>query len=371
MDTHKALVLSSFENPLSLENVPRPTAAAGEVVVRVLATSLLPYLQNVFNGSLPYPLSLPMIPGLSAIGRVEKVGSDGVSLQPGQLIFCDFTVRGRDDPSVIILMGLHGGGYPAAQKLRDGEWRNATFAEFAKFPLENVFPLSEEVLIKTKGYSMLDLSWISGCLVPYGGLREIGVIPGDVVIVAPATGRFGGAAVTVALAMGAKVIAAGRNTTSLEALASTFSNTGRLKTVKLTGDVTEDTTSLIAASGNPAGADAYIDFSPASAASSTHIVAAIAALRSFGKCALMGGISDLISIPYGLIMFKSLRLQGRYMYDRAHISQLIQMIEAGNLKLGAAAGIKNLGPYSLDQIDDALKAAGDAASWGSQVVLTP
>lgn len=49
----------------------------------------------------------------------------------------------------------------------------------------------------------------TGCPVSYGALREIGEIPGDVVIVAPATGRIMDAAVTVALAMGAKVIAAG------------------------------------------------------------------------------------------------------------------------------------------------------------------
>ena len=192
-------------------------------------------------------------------------------------------------------MGLHGGGYPAAQKLMDSEWRNGTFAEYTKFPLENVFALDEELLIRTKGYSVAELTWLSGCLVPYGGLREI------VVIVAPATGKFGDAAVTVALAMGAKVIAAGRNTTALAALNSVFDGTGRIKTVTLSGDISEDAEALKRAASNADGADAYIDFSPAAAAKSSHIVAALSALRPFGKCALMGDIVGELSIPYELV----------------------------------------------------------------------
>lgn len=371
MATHRALVLSSFDQPLSLEIVPRPKAEAGQVVVRVLGVALVPYMQEVLNGTLQYPLSLPMTPGLTAIGRVEQVGPDAVSLCPGQLVFCDVTARGRDDPSVTMMIGFHGGGYPAAQKLMDGEWRNATFAEFAKLPLENVFALNEELLTKSKGYSIAELCWLSGLLVPYGGFREIGVIPGDVVIVAPATGTFGGAAVTVALAMGAKVIAAGRNKAALDALVTVFAATGRIKTVTLSGDAAKDTEELKSAAGNQNGADAYIDFSPAAAAGSSHIVAALSALRSFGKCALMGGILGNISIPYGLVMFKSLRLQGRFMYDRSHITQLIQMVEADNLKLGTAVGMKNHGPFGLDKIDEALRTAADLGSWGSLVILEP
>lgn len=55
-------------------------------------------------------------------------------------------------------------------------------------------------------------------------------------IVAPATGRIRGAAVTVALAMGGKVIAAGRSQTALDALGTVFATMGRNKTVSLSGD---------------------------------------------------------------------------------------------------------------------------------------
>jgi hypothetical protein len=36
-------------------------------------------------------------------------------------------------------------------KLMEGEWRNGSFAEYAKFPMENVFRLDEEILCVKMG----------------------------------------------------------------------------------------------------------------------------------------------------------------------------------------------------------------------------
>ena len=371
MATHRALILSDREKPLSLETVARPTAKAGEVIVRVLATTVVDYLSDILKGVRPYPLILPLIPNGQAIARVEEVGPDAVTLSPGQLVLCDIVIKGRDDPSVQILLGLNGFGYPAAMKLMDGEWRNGVFAEYAKFPLENVYPLNEDILLKEKGYSAADLCWAINCLIPYGGLSDIGIGAGDSVIVAPATGTFGGAAVTVALAMGAKVIAAGRNKTILDIFTTTFGETGRIKTVALKGDTAADTESLIAATGSSRGADAYIDFSPPAAAKSTHIAASLSSLRTGGKAVFMGGIMEGITLPYGLIMFKNLTVQGRFMYERTQVTQLIKMLEAGNLKVGAAAGMRNIGIYGLDKADEALEIASKSSGWGSQVILAP
>ena len=69
------------------------------------------------------------------------------------------SVRARDDSNLAILLGLHGG---AALKLIEGEWRDGTYAEYAKFPTENVFPLNEEILLGKLGYSIEDLCAIPG-----------------------------------------------------------------------------------------------------------------------------------------------------------------------------------------------------------------
>ncbi|KAJ6115265.1 hypothetical protein N7486_001043 [Penicillium sp. IBT 16267x] len=247
MATHKALVLHSRDQPLALQTVPRPAAKAGEAVVQILVADIVPYMAEVLNGFLPYPLALPMTPGNSAIGRVFEVGPDAVSLTPGQLVLCDITIRPRDDPSVTILYGIHGGGYPAAMKLMDGEWRNATYAEYTCFPLENLYPLNENLLLGKMGYTISDLCFLPVFLVPFGGLSEVDVKPGEVVIVAPATGRYG-------------VVAAGRNTTALQTLETIRASTGRLRTVVLTEDSARNSEMFKSAAGTANGVDVYINF---------------------------------------------------------------------------------------------------------------
>lgn len=61
-------------------------------------------------------------------------------------------------------------------------------------PLENVLELEEEILLtpmpKGCGYQISILGAISPCLIPFGGLDDAAVKPGDAVIIAPATGYF-------------------------------------------------------------------------------------------------------------------------------------------------------------------------------------
>jgi threonine dehydrogenase-like Zn-dependent dehydrogenase len=198
-------------------------------------------------------------------------------------------------------------------------------------------------------------------------------VPGETVIIAPATGRFGGGAVTMALAMGATVVACGRNESTLSALKKTFNHTGRLETITLIGDIDTDTAAMISASRNGGkGADAFLDFSPQAAAKSTHIASAIAALRPFGKACFMGGIYGNVEVNYLLLMMKSLRIQGRLMYNRDMVVRLIKMVEKGNLKLGeVATGMKTVGTFGLGRIYEAIEMAGKEKGWGKQVLMMP
>jgi D-arabinose 1-dehydrogenase-like Zn-dependent alcohol dehydrogenase len=171
--------------------------------------------------------------------------------------------------------------------------------------------------------------------VPYGGFSEIELKPGDTIIVAPSTGRFGGGAVTMALAMGASVVACGRNEKTLGLMKETFDklHPGRLTTVILTDDVEADTKAMIAASGNKGkGADAYIDFSPGAAAKDgtpSYLQSALGALRPKGRAVFMGGIFGKVEIPYFPIVLKNLRIYGRFMYEREMVVQvrLLQRID--------------------------------------------
>jgi threonine dehydrogenase-like Zn-dependent dehydrogenase len=374
--TMKAVVLSERINPIliSVKEVPIPAPTAGSVVVQILATAILDYMREVLTGARPYPMKVPLIPGGNGIGRISAIGPDAASLKVGQLVLIDSYIRARDDTDAGFLLGLHAGADPRTHKLAGGPWRNGTLAQYANIPLENVHSLDEQRLCGELGYHITELSAILACTVAYGGLDDAGVKSGDIVIVAPATGNFGGAAVVTALAMGANVIACGRNQETLDGLAKAIGSPSELKAVKLTGDVEKDTVAIFAATG-PGGADVYIDFSPPAAGEGgktpTHMNAAIGVLRFGGTCSLMGGITGMVGLPYALIMFKNLIIRGRFMYRREQFRRVIKLAEQGKLKLGKAVGREVIGPYSLNNVVEALEMAEKSPGWAKTVIVTP
>jgi NADPH:quinone reductase-like Zn-dependent oxidoreductase len=197
--------------------------------------------------------------------------------------------------------------------------------------------------------------------------------PGDTVIVAPATGRYGAMTVQVALATGCRVVAAGRSEGKLASLVSGFPDAGRrLITVRLTGDLETDTGALTAAAGR-GGADAYSDWSPGASEGSTHVAACIRALRPRGRCCLMGGVGGVLQNSMMEFVIKGIRVEGRNMFTRDNALQIIKMVEAGVLKLGqqGVKGFDMKGGFKVDDVHRALAAADEIASWAHLVVVEP
>jgi NADPH:quinone reductase-like Zn-dependent oxidoreductase len=93
----KAAVLKAFGSPLSVETLPDPELGTGEVIVDIVATSVINYSNEVFSGQRKYLLDLPVAPGPGGIGRVRAVGPDATHLELGNWVYCDPTVRSRDD----------------------------------------------------------------------------------------------------------------------------------------------------------------------------------------------------------------------------------------------------------------------------------
>ena len=271
-ETQRALVVTSTSSPLTVQTLPTPKPSPGSAVVRILAANVISYSRQIYNGERQYPFPTPFIPGASAIGRVAAVGPDATLLRLGMLVFVDCTIRGRDDATATFLSGIHEGYSEGSRTLMRGEWKDSTYAEYAKVPLETCEVLDEGKLCGRLGYSIADLACISAMLVPYGGLRDIDLKAGETVIVSPATGAFGGAAVFVALAMGARVIAMGRNVKTLETIKT---RSERIETVPITGDVLKDLEAL----KSFGAVDAFFDISPPVAGKSTHIKSGILALK--------------------------------------------------------------------------------------------
>ncbi|KAL4878707.1 hypothetical protein BJY04DRAFT_229602 [Aspergillus karnatakaensis] len=278
--------------------VPSPIAMSGDAIVQILAADNVPCMSQVLDNSRPYSLSLPMMPGNPLTRR---------------LVFCDSMICA---------------GYSAAQKLMDGVWQNGTYAEYARS-----LPLVNKIWYKTQ-----DLCLLSVCPVWFGGFSEVDVKPGVVVIIAPATGRYSGAAVAVVIAIGATILAAGWNTTALRNLERTHALTGQLRTIKLIDYIATNAELFCTAAGKADGADG-----------SLLLQAGVGRLRPFGRCVIMGGLVGIIELPYLEIMFKSMRACAR----------LILMVESGLLALGKKAGVYRTEEYECVDIDKALAAAGE------------
>ena len=354
----KAAILKSFGSPLLIADVPEPVIGTGEVIVDVVATRVLSYMNEVLDGTRNYALDLPIIPGPGGIGRVRATGPDATKLRIGDWVFCDPTVRSRDDAVApdIALQGLTAAG-PGGMRLQQ-HFRHGSWAEQMRLPTENVKPLGA---ISSEDAAQ----WcaLGTLLVPYGGFLAANLQPGETVLVSGATGNFGSAAVSVALAMGAAcVVAPGRNETILADLVRRFG--ARVKPVKLTGNEDDDREAMKRAAAGPI--DCAFDIMPPSVTPAV-VRAAAMTVRPYGRIVLMGGVGMAggpgLELPYPWIMRNCISIHGVWMYPPDAASRLIALVRAGLLRLDEYETTA----FDLDHANDAV---AHAAAHGGPFKLT-
>ena len=363
---HRGLVLETLEAGLQLKELSTPQPDLGNAIVRIEAASVLSYHREVYNGTRPYSFPRPLVGGVSAIGRIAAVGPDATILKKYQLVYCDCVIHGRDDPDAIFLSAIHDGSSEGSKKLMHEVWRDGTFAEYAKVPLENCIPLDEMRLCEGLGYSISDLMYMAYLLVPFGGLRDIKIEPGETVVVSPATGGYGGAGVLVALAMGARVIAMGRNEKELARLKShvlTSTPNANITTLPISGNEATDTASLLALGT----IDAILDFTPPQASKSTHLRSAVSALRRNGRVSMMGFVESPM-VPWTFVG-KNITIKGKLMYEREDIVQFVKMLEGGLFTRGDK--LVDTRRFELRNWKTALDAAAEHSGIGRHVVINP
>ena len=324
----KAAVLKAFGSPLTIENLPDPVLGTGEVIVDVMASRVLAYADEVLSGARKYLLDLPVVPGPGAIGRVRSTGPDATHLIAGDWVYCDPTVRSRDNPRSpdITLQGLSAGGEGGLrlQKyFRDGAW-----AEQMRVPTENAIPIG--TLDDADAARWCALGTL---LVPYGGFLAARLQAGETVLVNGATGSFGSAAVATALGMGAAcVIATGRNQERLADLARRFGP--RVRTVAMHGAEEEDRKRILQTAPGPI--DCVLDILPP-AANSTQVRTAIMTVRPYGRVVLMGGVGMLggagLDLPYPWMMRNCITLRGQWMYPPHATILMVGLIRSGLIGL--------------------------------------
>lgn len=358
----KAAILKVFGQPLEIAEMPAPEIGTGEVVVDVVAAPVLSYAGEVFSGERRYPIELPIVPGCGAIGRVRASGPDATHLKPGDWVFCDPTVRSRDDALMpdIALQGWSArgdGGMRLQRHFHDGP-----FAEQIRVPTENAHRIGDIDPDDAARWCALNVM-----LVPYGGLLAAQFQAGEILLVSGATGNFGSACVATALAMGARcIVTPGRNENALEDLERRFGD--RVRTVKLSGNEDVDRERMRSAAPGPV--DCVLDLLPPSATTRT-VRAAVMAVRPYGRVVLMGGVGMLggagLDLPYPWIMRNDITVRGKWMYPPEAVARMVGLIRAGLLDLGHF----DVTPFVLDGANEAVAHAAANGGPFRMTVIQP
>jgi alcohol dehydrogenase len=293
---------------------------------------------------------------------VRSIGPDATHLAAGDWVLCDPTVRSRDDALApdIVLQGLtyRGAGSQRLHKyFHDGSW-----AERVRVPTENAIRIGAIEAADAPNWCCM-----GSLLVPYGGLLAVELAAGETVLLNGATGKFGGAGVAVALAMGAaSVIATGRNAQVLADLERRFGP--RVKGVQMVGREEDDRRNILKAAPGPI--DVVLDLLPP-AATASQVRAAVLAVRPNGRVVLMGGVGlqggEDLGLPYRWLMRHNITLRGQWMYPPTAVSRLAGMIRAGLIRLEEFA----VTSFDLDHANEAVAHAAANARPFQTTVIQP
>src|SRR5437773_6061376 len=103
-ETMQAVVVRSFDEAPEIEDVPKPVAGPGEIVVKIEASGLCHTDIHAAHGDWPVKPKLPFTPGHEGVGIVESIGSRVTDVAVGERVAvpwlgyacgtCDYCVSG-------------------------------------------------------------------------------------------------------------------------------------------------------------------------------------------------------------------------------------------------------------------------------------
>ncbi|MFP4438562.1 MAG: zinc-dependent alcohol dehydrogenase [Chloroflexaceae bacterium] len=192
----KAAVVHDFTKPLVIEDVPKPTPGANEVVVKVVSSGLCHTDIHAAHGDWPVKPTLPFIPGHEGVGYVESAGNAVKNVKEGDLVAmpwlgyacgcCEHCVGGWETL--------------CESQLNMGYSMNGGYAEYTK-------AYADYVSVLPKGVDPFDASPLTCAgVTTYKAVKVSGAKPSDLVAVF-GLGGLGHMAMQYAKTAGATVVA--------------------------------------------------------------------------------------------------------------------------------------------------------------------
>ena len=308
MKKMKALVKKYPRPGLWLEEVPVPSVGDGDVLIKVMKSSICGSDVHIYNwdGWAQRTIPTPLVTGHEFVGTVEETGGNVGDFEPGDLVSGEgHIVCGRCRNC------LAGRRHLCAHTRGVGIDRDGAFAEYLCIPVSNVWHCDPGIPTD-----------ILSCFDPLGNATHTALsfdVIGEDVLVTGA-GPIGIMAVAVARHAGARhVVATDVNPYRLE-LAGKM---GATRTIDVTRERVED---VIGELGMKEGFDVGLEMSGSEAAFEDMLDN----MCHGGKIALLGIPESRISVDWNVVIFNGLTLKGVYgreMYETWY--KMTSMIQTG------------------------------------------
>ncbi|MEM0463098.1 zinc-binding dehydrogenase [Pyrobaculum sp.] len=347
----KAAVLHRYNTPLRVEEVDVHKPHEGEVKIRVKAAGVCHSDLYVLEGATPVPP--PLIPGHEAVAVVEEVGPGVSNFAPGDVVVSSFIwpcghckncARGMENLCEKFAEAR------AKGVLLDGHMHLSLNGTPLRVFLGGVW--AEEAVVPATGLAKLPKSMhgrpelaMLGCafMTAYGAVvNSASASPGDTVVVV-GTGGVGLAAVNVAKAVGARVIAVGRNPEKLKLakqLGAEVVNPREGDPVKAVKDLTDGR-----------GADVVIE----AVGTEETVDAAVEMTASGGRVVLVGlmAVGKRAPVHVARVVRGGITIVGSYgARPRVDLPKVISLVEKGVLRPDLLAGPF----YKLEEVNEAVEA---------------
>ncbi|HYA96939.1 MAG TPA: alcohol dehydrogenase catalytic domain-containing protein [Methylomirabilota bacterium] len=335
----KAAVLHDFGKPLAIEEVPRPQAGPGEVLIQVEACGVCHSDVHVADGDWPQLAGIvkkPLIPGHEIAGQVAEIGSGVRDFRIGDLVGvpwlhwscgeCDFC---REENENLC----------KRQKIT-GVMVDGGYAEFAKAPASHI----EKIPAGLRASEAAPL-FCAGVTV-YRALKQARISPGQRLAVF-GIGGLGHLAVQMARSLGAEVTAVDIAEDQL-ALAKSL---GAERILHASNAVPE----LRKVGG--------VHVAMVTSASKRAYEAAFYALRPTGTLLVVGLPAEDIGFPAILMSAKEVHIRASAVGTRSDLREVLAIAAAGKIRCRTAE-------RPLAQVNDALEDLRGGRVIG-RIVLAP
>jgi len=305
----RAAVVTSFDEPLVIKEVPTPEPGPGQILVRIEASGLCHTDIHAARGDWPVKPTPPFIPGHEGVGIIEKIGAGVTGHSSGDRVAipwlgyacgtCEYCVTGWETL--------------CEQQLNTGYAIDGGHAEYAVADARYVIRVPDG--IDPAEAAPLTCAGVT----TYKAVKVGGVTPGDRVAIF-GIGGLGHLALQYAQIFGGEAVAVDVTEEKL-ALAK------QLGATHVVNAATTDPVAAIEALGG-------VDVAVVLAANPQVIEQAHASLRRGGRLILVSLPKDnAMSLPIFQTVLKGIRVIGSIVGTRADLAEVFRLHAAGRTKV--------------------------------------